>query len=261
MRLALAQTDIIWEDKKANMLTAEKMTAEASEKGCDIIIFPEVALTGFTMNLEKMAEPADDSESIRFFSNLASEYKIYITFGAALIESDGKVRNRAITIDDNGKVISSYAKIHPFSYGVEAAYFTGGDSVEWFDIKGVTASTFICYDTRFPEIFQAASKESRLIIVIASWPNVRTRYFDMFLPTRAIECQSFIAGVNRVGKEMKFDYIGHSQVVNPTGDVLTEISEEEKLIICDIDISEVDKTRSFYHLKQDRRPDVYKKYL
>lgn len=261
MRLALAQTDIKLEDKMANMATAEKMVIEAAKKNADIVIFPEVSLTGFSMNIDKITEPSDNSESIKFFSSLAKENNIYITFGAALTDHDSKIRNYAITIDNNGKIVCKYAKIHPFSHGVEAAYFTSGDTIEWFDLKGITASTFICYDTRFPEIFQAASYDSRIIIVIASWPNIRTEYFDLFLRSRAVECQSFMVGVNRVGKEVKYDYLGHSQVVSPTGKVLTEISSDETLIVCDIDISEADNFRRSYAIKKDRRPDIYKKYL
>lgn len=261
MKIALAQTNIIWEDKEANKLTASKMIADAAAQGCDIIIFPEVALTGFTMNIDIMSEPAENSSTVSFFSGKAAENHIFITFGVALTHADGKVRNHALTVDSSGLVVSDYAKIHPFSHGVEAKYFVGGDSVQWFDINGITVSPFVCYDLRFPEIFQAASIKSRLLIEIACWPDVRTRHFDLLLKARALENQAFIAAVNRVGDEMKFGYVGHSQIVSPLGVVLTEITEEESLIIADIDISEADKYRSEFQFKKDRRPEIYKKYL
>ncbi len=261
MKIALAQTNIIWEDKAANRRTASEMIASAASKGCAIIIFPEVALTGFTMNIDILAEPAESSETVAFFRNEAAKNNIFITFGAALTHADGKVRNQSVTVDRNGSIVSSYAKIHPFSHGVEAKYFVGGSSIEWFDIDDITVSPFICYDLRFPEIFQAASAKSRLIIEIACWPDLRLPNFDLLLRARALENQCFIAAVNRVGDEMKYHYSGHSQIVSPYGEVLTEICEDEALIIGEIDISEADKYRREYQLKKDRRPEIYKKYL
>ena len=103
-------------------------------------------------------------------------------------------------------------------------YFTGGDRIEWFNLKGATVSPFICYDMRFPEIFQIASQKSRLIIVSASWPDIRSPQYDILIRARAIETQSFIAIVNRVGHEMKYNYNGHSQIVSPDGNVISTIS-------------------------------------
>ncbi|MDD5944512.1 MAG: carbon-nitrogen family hydrolase [Clostridia bacterium] len=261
MKTALAQTNIISENKEANKLTAKKMVTEAALGGCRIIIFPEVSLTGFSMNMDKLAEPADNSETIRFFSRLAYENKIFISFGAALYDSDGSMKNYAVTVDDSGKVVCKYAKIHPYSHGVEGKFFAKGDSVKYFDIDGITVSTFLCYDLRFPEIFQAVSEKSRLIILMTNWPDVRIQHLDLLLRARAVENQSFFAAVNRAGKEMKYIYPGHSQIVSPTGQVLTPIREDEALIMYDIDIAEADSYRSSYHLKADRRPELYKKIL
>ena len=164
-------------------------------------------------------------------------------------------------VDDYGNVISSYAKIHPYSHGVEAKYFTGGDRIEWFNLKGATVSPFICYDMRFPEIFQIASQKSRLIIVSASWPDIRSPQYDILIRARAIETQSFIAIVNRVGHEMKYNYNGHSQIVSPDGNVISTISESEALITAEFDINYADVCRHNFSVKSDRRPDLYKKYL
>lgn len=261
MRTALAQTDIIWEDKKANRATAELMIAKAAKNDCDIIIFPEMSLTGFSMNIAVISEPADSSETIKFFCDQAQKNNIYICFGVALADSDSKIRNYAIVVDNNGNVISKYAKIHPFSHGVESKYFTGGDHIEWFDLNGVTSSQFICYDARFPEIFQAASYKSRLIIIIACWPDVRTYHWEILLKARALENQCFIAAVNRTGKETKYSYNGHSAVFSPYGKIITEIREDEALIISDFDINEVDNYRRSFEMKSDRHPEIYRKYL
>ncbi len=261
MRTALAQTDIVWEDKKANRQTAKELIEKAAKNSCDIIIFPEMSLTGFSMNIDVIAEPAESSETIQFFSEQAEKNNIFICFGAAIIDSDGKIRNYAVIADNNGRIISKYAKIHPFSHGVESKYFTGGDRIEWFDLNGTTVSQFVCYDTRFPEIFQTASSKSNLIIVIACWPDIRTYHWETLLKARALENQCFIAAVNRTGKEMKYSYNGHSAVFSPYGKIITEICEDEALIISDFDINESENYRKAFDMKSDRHPEIYKKYL
>lgn len=261
MKTALAQTDIVWEDKEANRKTAETMILKAAKNNCDIIIFPEMSLTGFSMNIDVIAEPSESSATIQFFSKQAEKNKIYICFGVALIDSDRKIRNYAVIVDNTGRIISKYAKIHPFSHGVESKYFSGGDHIEWFELNGVTTSQFVCYDTRFPEIFQAASYKSRLIIVIACWPDVRTYHWETLLKARALENQCFIAAVNRTGNEMKYSYNGHSAVFSPYGKIITEICQDEALIIADFDINEADSYRKAFEMKSDRRPDIYKKYM
>ena len=260
MKIALAQTDTIWENKSSNMSKAEKFITEAAKEHCDIIVFPEMSLTGFSLNIDKISETEQNSQTISFFSRQALKNKIYIMFNAALADENGKIFNKTITVDDYGNVISSYAKIHPYSHGVEAKYFTGGDRIEWFNLKGTTVSPFICYDMRFPEIFQIASQKSRLIIVSASWPDIRSPQYDILIRARAIETQSFIAIVNRVGHEMKYNYNGHSQIVSPDGNVISTISESEALT-AEFDINYADVCRHNFSVKSDRRPDLYKKYL
>lgn len=261
MRTALAQTDIVWEDKKTNCLKAKQMIEKAAKNNCDIIIFPEMSLTGFSMNIDVIAEPANESETLNFFCEQAKNNSIFICFGVALIDNDNKIRNYAVIVDSDGRVISKYAKIHPFSHGVESKYFTGGDNIEWFNLNGTTASPFICYDARFPEIFQTASIKSNLIIIIACWPDIRTYHWETLLKSRALENQCFIAAVNRTGKEMKYNYNGHSAVFSPYGKIITEICEDEALIISDFDINESNNYRKAFNMKIDRRPEIYKKYL
>ena len=261
MRIALAQTNIIWEDKIANQKTASKMINDAALDNSDIIIFPEMSLTGFSMNIDIIAEHIDDSPTINFFSSEAKKHKIFIAFGLAVIEQDGKIYNKCIVVNDNGDIVSQYSKIHPFSFGVETKYFTGGSELAFFDLKGVKTSTFVCYDMRFPEIFQPASKECCLLLVIACWPEERIEHWEILTKARALENQCFIAGVNRTGAEMKYHYIGHSQIVGPCGKLVTEITEDEALIIHDINIEEASRYRQKFLISQDRRPEIYKKYL
>ena len=152
-------------------------------------------------------------------------------------------------IAENGELKLNYAKIHPFSYGFEGEYYQGGrklKSVEW---KGTTLGAFVCYDLRFPEIFQISSEKSEIIFVIANWPKSRIDQWDTLLKARAIENQVFMVGVNRTGEGDGLHYNGHSAIYSPNGEAVTTIREEECLLIGDINPEEIKEMRKTFPMK------------
>ena len=156
MKIALTNMDIIREDKSVNRDKCLELIKRASECGARLILFPEMTLTGFTMNPQKYGEKAgEDSETVKFFEHLSKEYAIAIGFG--YIEKgkkDGFAKNHMAVVDA-GKILGDYTKIHPFSYGEENEHYCGGDRLVTVSIDGVTFGLSICYDLRFPELYQA----------------------------------------------------------------------------------------------------------
>ena len=122
MRVALGQIDMVWEDKKASVAKAEKMICDAALQNADIIIFPEMSFTGFSMNLLKTGEKRHASDTVKKMCELSEKYDIAIGFGwAALPEKEGeKGKNVFSVVDNTGKLIAEYEKIHPFTYGGES---------------------------------------------------------------------------------------------------------------------------------------------
>lgn len=106
MRVALAQTDMVWEDKKASIQKAEKMVSEAAKSKADIIIFPEMSFTGFSMNLEKIGEKRDCSETVSCMSTLSKKYNIAIGFGWASLpdKKGGKGKKYIFGYGQRGKI-------------------------------------------------------------------------------------------------------------------------------------------------------------
>ena len=166
------------------------------------------------------------------------------------------VRKYAI-LDENGNQLADYAKIHPFSFGAEAKHYTGGNALQLCEVKGVPVAPLICYDLRFPEIFQIVSEQAKVIPVIASWPTARREHWMTLLKARAIENQCFILGVNRSGEGGGLSYIGDSMAVSPTGEVLAHVEGGNGLTIVDIDLSEADAYRNSFPVKADRKPALY----
>jgi len=260
MKIALAQLDIIWEDKISNKLKCEKLAQQASEAKVDLLLFPEMTLTGFTMNVASMGEDKNGDTTL-WFQELAKKYKVTIGFGVIEknLEKD-KGKNNYILVDHEGKLLSCYSKIHPFSFGEESIHYQGGSSLSLINYKQWILSTFICYDLRFPEIFQAASRKASLITIAANWPKERIAHWEVLLKARAIENQCYIAAVNRTGLGNGIKYSGSSMVIDPLGNVISHGGSEEGIILSEINIENVYNIRENFKLKEDRREDLYKNF-
>jgi predicted amidohydrolase len=258
MKLALAQIDICWENKTVNKVSCEALVLKASKQAADLILFPEMSLTGFSMDVNGLGE-VSFGETTEWFRALAILYGIAIGFGFIQSStSNSKGHNDYIVLDCKGNLLSTYSKIHPFSFGKESLYYEGGKDISIFNLNEFNISTFICYDLRFPEIFQIASKRASLITLAANWPEARIEHWETLLKARAIENQCYIAGVNRVGIGDGIKYCGHSLVIDPLGKIIAEGGNLEELIVCEINAENVYNIREEFKLKADRREELYK---
>jgi predicted amidohydrolase len=275
--LALAELDISWEDKEKNREKCEKFTKAAAGQGADLLIFPEMTLTGFSMNVEKTAEKKENSPTMEFFLKLSEKYQIAIAFGMA--EWTGKrgmgaesMENSSFRKAENkcylvsgGNILLEYAKLHPFSYGEEAEYYEGGNSLSITKLKNIRLSSQICYDLRFPEPFQILSAQADLIFVIANWPKQREEHWNTLLKARAIENQCYLAGINRCGNDPKLSYPMATSVYDPYGNSIGKKWEgmdaealDGNLYFAEIDRNVVETYRREFPLKKDRREKLYK---
>lgn len=258
MRLALAQTEPLWEAKHENFRRAERFLKEAREKKADFILFPEMSMTGFLMHPEKIGEAADEPETLPYFAKKAMEYGLYIGIGYVEYR-EPKSYNRYAILSPKGEVLTDYRKIHPFTFGTESVHYTGGDTLSFCRVGDWTVSPFICYDLRFPEIFSLASEKAELIVVPANWPEERVEQFQILLRARAVENQCYIAGINRVGKARTLGYSGDSLIVDPFGRELAHGGREEELLVADLDLEQVRGYRQSFPARSDRRPELYRK--
>lgn len=257
MRIAAAQMSIKYRDKEFNMKRAEEMFEKAAGKA-DLTVFPEMSLTGFSMHTSEDGEDAAESKTLDFFARCAQKYSMAVCFGFIRTAGD-KTCNSAVIMDKNGDFSQIYDKIHPFSGGREGEYYTGGSKVIWENIGNMTASPFICYDLRFPEIFQAASEKSGLLIVIANWPQVRIHVAEPLLRARAIENQSYAVFVNTTGFSGKIQYSGGSCCFDPWGDPVFKAGDGEDLYIFEIDEKLPQAVRESFTMRPDRKNSLYVK--
>jgi omega-amidase len=261
MLIALTQIDQKWEDKEENLLTCKSLISEVKESGVDLVIFPEMTLTGFSMNYEAIAEESDTLPTLDKFRRLALEYEMAMIFGMA-IRSESGGTNTSIYLSREGKVLGKYNKIHPFSAAGEDEIILPGESLCIVDNGGLRIGMTICYDLRFPEIFSAASNNCDLIVNIANWPAKRIEHWNCLLKARAIENQLYIAGVNRIGIDANsIKYEKSSILINPNGDQVDALVEKENFLIYEVNESLVNVFRRSFSTTQDRRPNLYKSML
>lgn len=253
MRIALYQMHILWEEKEANYIQLEKKLKDACINKIDLFLLPEMSFTGFSMNTEKTKEC--DFKTVNKMSDYAKKYHIAIGFGWVK-DCGEKSENHYTIVNKEGTLVSDYVKIHPFSLSGEDKKFQGGKQIDVFELGGIRFSTFICYDLRFPEIFQVASKEAHVILVPANWPRKRSEHWKCLLRARAIENQVYIIAVNCVGEIGGVLYSGDSCVINPNGEILMESFGRERITVYELNDDVLDFRRDF-PMKMDRREDFY----
>jgi predicted amidohydrolase len=170
----------------------------------------------------------------------------------------GKGRNESHAYDPQGGLLARYGKLQPFTLGGEAANYDAGDSLVTFAWQGFTVAPFICYDLRFPELFREATRRgANLITVIASWPGTRIGHWMALLKARAIENQSYVIGVNRCGQDPTLSYSGHTQIIDPSGEVLANAGEQEKIISAELSLEHLTSYRAKLPFLADMRPDFF----
>jgi len=247
MRVSLLQYDIQWMDNAANLSKIETHLSSLEEP-IELLVLPEMFLTGFNMNAAEAAI-AEEDPSILSLIELAKQHKTAI-IGSLAIMDDGQYCNRMLLIDGEG-IQYRYDKQYLYSPSDENKAYTSIITPNIFEYKGWRILPQVCYDLRFPEnVRQMESVD--LIIYVANWPAGRIMHWDALLTARAIENQCWVIGCNRIGKDgNNWEYPGLTRYVKPDGKVLTLGSAEDSFDV-DLPLEVVANYRSKYAFQDDR---------
>lgn len=260
MRVALVPLDIKWNDKDFNRNTCSSIISVASSHEIDLIVFPEMTLTGFNMKPQETAENFSTSETISFFQKEAGRHGVAIIFGVTIIENN-EYYNSACFIDKKGTLVDRYSKVHLFSHAHEDLEFQSGDELTRVTLDGIEIGLTICYDLRFPELYSALSETSELIVNIANWPIKRDLHWRTLLQARAIENQRVIIGVNRSGTDNLGEvFSGISTCTYPDGSIAEPLHSEMNFSIFEIDFDRATNFTNMFATRIDRRLDLYTKW-
>ncbi|MCU1490042.1 MAG: Nitrilase/cyanide hydratase and apolipoprotein N-acyltransferase [Acidimicrobiaceae bacterium] len=253
MKIALVQADLTFEDREANLPRYRKLAKRAAAEGARLVLFPEMFATGFSMAPERTAEPAS-GPTVEFLGEQAASLGVYLAGSMPFDRGDGgRATNRFVCAAPDGS-LTTYDKIHPFSYGGEDLHYAAGDQRTTFQIDGVRLTPFICYDLRFADAFWVEAERTDCYLVVANWPAARQEHWSTLLRARAIENQAYVVGVNRVGEGGGISYAGGSAVIGPFGEVVAEAGSEEQLVLAEVEPGRVAEVRARYPFLVDRSP-------
>jgi omega-amidase len=251
LTITAIQTDLFWEDKKANLEMLEKKINSVKEK-TEIIVLPEMFSTGFSMQPEKLAETME-GETVQWMKRLAAEKKIILT-GSVIIEDEGNYYNRLIWMLPNGQY-GIYDKRHRFAYAGEDEHYTAGTKRLIASVKGWKINLLVCYDLRFPVWTRQASEndlEYDVLIYVANWPEPRIHAWKTLLTARAIENQCYVVGINRTGNDGKgIHYTGESMIIDAMGHALYHKKEEEDIFTISLGRDHLNSVREKFPFWKD----------
>lgn len=258
MNLTISLAQMVFEFGKpaTNLSRVEIWTEEAARRGSDLVLFPELWSSGY--DLEHTTLHAERIEAGHFarLAELAKKHRIKI--GSSLLERDtDRYFNTFTVFDDQGGLLAAYRKIHLFRLLEEEQYLEAGEKPVSFDPGWGRTGLAVCYDLRFPELFRRyASRGTRLMLIVAEWPEDRIAHWETLLAARAIENQTFIAAVNKVGTSKDAKLGGRSMIVNPMGDAIAKAGDKEIMITARVDLQQVDRVRKWMPVLDDARLDL-----
>lgn len=226
LNITVIQPDMVWEDKQANLDNYEALIKGVPDKK-EVVVLPEMFATGFSMSSRALAEPMD-GPCVQWMKRISKEHRCIIT-GSLIIEEEGNIYNRLLWVQPDGN-IGTYDKRHLFAYAGEDVNYTPGTKRLIAQVKGFRICLMVCYDLRFPVWARNKGDEYDVLIFVANWPQRRSLAWRTLLQARAIENQSYVVGVNRVGKDgNEHEYAGESSVFGPLGELIWQGDDQPRV--------------------------------
>ncbi len=255
LTISTIQTDLHWENKAANLQMLEEKINTLYQK-TEIVVLPEMFNTGFSMNASMLAETMD-GPTIAWMKKVCTENRVILT-GSLIISAEKKYYNRLIWMMPNGE-FGYYDKRHLFAYSGEDKDFSSGIKRLITSVKGWKLNMMVCYDLRFPvwarqsvEKNEQAGYEYDVLVYVANWPERRSHAWKTLLCARAIENQCYVIGVNRVGSDGNdIRYSGNSLVIDPLGEVLYHMADDEDIFTITLQKERLDEVRTKFPFLKD----------
>lgn len=242
-------------DRAVNLHRLSEVARRAAQQGVELLVTPELTLTGYDIGDLKDLVQGDDVEHV---AALARDTGVALVVGLALSDGDG-FANAAVTIDAAGEVLSVYRKAHLFGPLDQSRFTPGTEPFAMAELGGIRVATMVCYDVEFPETVRAAALDGAHLVAV---PTANMHPFEIVcesvVPVRAFENQVYLAYANHCGHEGETTYVGRSVIVGPDGKPLaTADSEREALIVADIDTGVTQTAQAANPYLTGRRPEVY----
>ncbi len=269
MKVSLIQMNSI-SDKAANIAAAKALMERAiGDDGPDWILLPEQFdwAGGGRGDKAKNAETLPGGPAYAMAQELAAKHQVFIHAGSIMetVEGEARIHNTSVVFDRKGEEIARYRKIHLFDVTTPdgAAYKESetvkpGDAVVTYDCEGVTIGCSICYDLRFPGLFQALADKGAQVIALPAAFTLQTGkdHWETLLRARAIETETYVCAAAQTGSfttnnERRETY-GHSLVADPWGHVVAKASDGVGIISSRIEMAVVERVRRLIPVAQHK---------
>jgi predicted amidohydrolase len=261
MKISLIQMNSI-SDKAANIAAAATLVEQAVAEGRpDWISLPECFdfLGGDREAKMAAAETLPGGPAYAAMQAQAKKHQVYIHAGSILEmpATGGRIRNTTVVFDRAGREIARYRKIHMFDITApdgtkynESAVFAPGNAAVTYHCEDMIVGCSICYDIRFPDLFQALAAKGAEMIALPAAFTLQTGkdHWEVLCRARAIETQAYVCasaqtGAHAAGKERRQTY-GHSLAVDPWGHVIAKASDGVGIVSTRINRDLVKKVRA-----------------
>jgi len=243
--VAAVQTDIYWLDQQANFKGLEKLIAAHFDENeaVDLLLLPETFSTGFCINRTDVQEPSDGGMALSWLKKIAQQYKCVVA-GSVLVSQNDKKVNRFYWVYADGSV-EHYDKRHLFRLGNEQDHVEQGKNRKIITIKGIKILPLVCYDLRFP-VWSRNRQDYDLMINVANWPAARRHIWDTLLKARAMENQTMVIGVNRIGDDGRdTPHSGGTTIIDFTGEtIVCATDNQQQIITAQLDFSKLEKFKA-----------------
>lgn len=243
-------------DRKKNVADARQLIAEAAAAGATFIVTPEMTNVVDRKGARLLETLPEESqlEEIGAFADAAKKHGAWLLIGSMAVKSGARAANRSYLFAPDGSVVATYDKIHMFDVDLpggerwkESKIYAPGDNAVVAATKIGHVGLTICYDVRFPALYQELSRSGAEIICVPAAFTAQTgrAHWKTLLTARAIENGAFIIAPAQGGQhEDGRETWGHSLIIGPWGDVLAEASDDEPgVIIADIALREAHEAR------------------
>jgi len=226
-------------DPDDNLAALEPLLAEAAAAGAGYALTPEVTMI-FPENREQLASvaaPFEGHPQLRRVGELARQHGMFVHIGSLAVPlPDGRFANRSVLFGPDGAVVTTYDKIHLFDADIaglnayrESATYAGGEQAVTADLGPFKLGMSICYDMRFPRLYNALANAGANLIAVPAAFTVPTgqAHWHVLLRARAIETGSYVIAAAQGGQHPngRATY-GHSVIIDPWGRIIAELDHD-----------------------------------
>lgn len=265
------------DDPAANLIQTQDLIAEAAAGGAIFVLTPEVTncVSASRTRQEEVLQTEVEDQTLSALRTQAADLGIWLLIGSLALKTedpDGRFANRSFLIDPQGQIAARYDKIHMFDVQVseqetykESAGYRPGDNAVIADTPFGAVGLTICYDVRFPQLYQKLAQGGARIVTVPSAfsPVTGAAHWDTLLRARAIETGCFVlapaqTGTHPTSRGKQRTTYGHSLAVSPWGEVLVDGGTERGIHFFDLDDTSVEDARqkvpSLTHVRPFKDP-------